>query len=169
MDAVYYSHLFEHLDKSVANKFLIEIYRVLKKGGILRISVPDMEYLTRQYLNHVDLCYDKPQEIIKHDAFLYPIIEQSVRREAAGAAQQKPLIRWIDNFLFGDARKRGETHQWMYDRFNLQYLLTSVGFRSVVVQKFDTSLILKWNDYGLDKNGNGEEYKTESLYIKAIK
>lgn len=169
IDVVYHSHLFEHLDKPIAYAFLIEIKRVLKSGGILRISVPDMEFLCRQYLQHVDLCHQNPAETTHHDAFLEPLIEQSVRREAAGAANQRPLIRWLDNFLFGDARKRGETHQWMYDQFNLSFLLKQAGFHGVVVQQYNTSLIAGWNEYGLDMNEKLEEYKTESLYIEAVK
>lgn len=169
IDVVYHSHLFEHLDKPVAFGFLIEIKRVLKKGGILRISVPDMEFLTRQYLEHVDLCHQNPNAMGDHDQFLEPLIEQSVRREAAGAAHQKPLIRWLDNFLFGDARKRGETHQWMYDQFNLSFLLKQAGFNNIVVQQYNTSLVANWNEYGLEVNEKLEEYKTESLYIEAVK
>jgi len=42
VDAVYRSHLLEHLDKPIALGFIKENYRVLKSGGILRVVVPDL-------------------------------------------------------------------------------------------------------------------------------
>ena len=169
VDAVYHSHLFEHLDKEIGFKFLIEIHRVLKRGGVLRISVPDLEFLIREYLSHVELCVQNPTEIENHDRFIAPIIEQSIRREAAGASQQVGFIRYLDNFLLGDARSRGETHQWMYDRFNLEFALIQAGFTHVTVQNYNTSSIKDWNKYALDMDDSGNEYKLNSLYIEAIK
>ena len=48
-DYVYSSHFFEHLYREDANHLLNECYRVLKKGGVLRISVPDLEYALGLY------------------------------------------------------------------------------------------------------------------------
>ena len=41
VDGILASHFFEHLDAQEALKMMRECYRVLKQGGILRISVPD--------------------------------------------------------------------------------------------------------------------------------
>lgn len=49
VDYVYSSHMFEHLSKEDAKKVLREIYRVLKKGGIVRICVPDFESIISLY------------------------------------------------------------------------------------------------------------------------
>lgn len=49
VDYVYSSHLLEHLFKEDAKKLLKEVYRVLKKGGIVRICVPDLEYVISLY------------------------------------------------------------------------------------------------------------------------
>jgi hypothetical protein len=92
-----------------------------------------------------------------------------VRREPSGTGRQKPVRRFIENALLGDARRRGETHQWMYDRINLSALLESVGFVSPRIQAYDRSQIPDWNAYGLDRDAAGNEYKTESLYIEATK
>jgi SAM-dependent methyltransferase len=43
IDAVYHSHTLEHLDRATAKRFLSEVLRVLKPGGIHRIVVPDLE------------------------------------------------------------------------------------------------------------------------------
>jgi len=49
VDYLYSSHLLEHLSKEDANKLLKEAYRVLKKGGVIRICVPDLEYAISLY------------------------------------------------------------------------------------------------------------------------
>lgn len=49
VDFIYSSHLLEHLFKDDAEFLINEMYRVLKKGGILRIVVPDLEYVVELY------------------------------------------------------------------------------------------------------------------------
>mgnify|MGYP001561730087 CR=1 FL=1 len=48
-DYIYSSHFIEHLHRKDANHLLNECYRVLRNGGILRISVPDLEHAIRLY------------------------------------------------------------------------------------------------------------------------
>lgn len=45
VDFVYSSHLLEHLFQEDAKKLLSEIHRVLKKGGKVRICIPDLDYV----------------------------------------------------------------------------------------------------------------------------
>ncbi len=169
-DVAYHSHVLEHIDREIAPLFIKEIHRVLKPGGILRIAVPDMERNCRNYIKHIDECAERGAPAIAvHDDYLMPILDQAVRREAGGTRRQSGLRRWLENFLLGDARKRGETHQWMYDRFNLEALLRRHGFTDVKVQSYDTSAIPDWISYGLDRNADGTEYIPGSLYVEAIK
>ena len=48
-DFVYSSHFLEHLFRKDAVYILKEMYRVLKPGGTLRISVPDLKYAIALY------------------------------------------------------------------------------------------------------------------------
>jgi SAM-dependent methyltransferase len=169
VDAVYHSHFLEHLDRPHARSFLLEVLRVLKPGGIQRIAVPDFERLCADYLTHLKLCLADSQRAPEHDRYIGGMIEQAVRREAVGATEQSPAWRKIDRLILGDARKRGETHQWMYDRVSLPTLLRSLGYRDVKVERYDTSSIPCWNRFGLDRNGGSGEYKPESLYVEAFK
>ncbi len=169
VDVVYHSHLIEHLDKDVAKKFLIEIKRVLKPGGIIRISTPDFERYCRDYIKHYDEVTKGKSDKKNHEKFFERILEQSVRREAAGAKKQNKILRFIENLLLGDARKRGETHQWMYDKISLSHLLEIIGFENVKSKNFDQSSITDWNQYFLDCNEDFSEYKPESMYIEATK
>lgn len=169
VNGVYHSHLLEHLDRDVAKEFLLEVKRVLKPGGIHRIVIPDLEELCGDYLSHVAVCDKDPSEAANHEEFIGSIIEQSVRREAYGTSKQPPLRRRLENLLLGDARKRGETHQWMYDRISLSELLVDLGYRDPQVHKYDTSQIPGWDSYGLDKDEFGYQYKAKSLYMEAQK
>ena len=54
VDAVYHSHVLEHIDREAVPGFLAEILRVLKPGGIHRIVVPDLESQARAYLQTLD-------------------------------------------------------------------------------------------------------------------
>lgn len=171
VDVVYHSHVLEHLDRYVAAGFIRECARVLRPGGIIRVVVPDFERVCRSYLDHVSQCEHRgdAESINCHDNWIEAILLQSVRREAFGSSQQPRIRRFIENLLLGDARKRGETHQWMYDRFNLSTLLAACGFENIIVQSFQASRILNWSQYGLDEDEAGREYKPESLYLEASK
>ena len=169
VDVVYHSHFLEHLDRDVAECFLLEVKRVLKPGGIQRIVVPDLRKVCISYLAHTEACEEDHSLVHQHDAYVGDILEQCVRREAYGSSQQNRFWRTIENVILGDARKRGETHQWMYDEFNLCGLLRRLGYASPVVQSHARSMISKWPEYALDTDDAGEEYKPGSLYMEATK
>ncbi|MFS8857664.1 methyltransferase domain-containing protein [Synechococcus sp. H55.7] len=63
VDQIYASHVLEHFDYREAKVALTEWYRVLKKGGRLYISVPNLKALSRVLLKD-DLSYDQLVYII---------------------------------------------------------------------------------------------------------
>jgi len=168
IDVVYHSHVLEHLDRDIAKLFLLDIKRVLKPKGVLRLVVPDFELLCREYCLHILQCDKYPQETNCHEEYISSILEQSVRKESYGTSNQKPLRRFIENFILGDARKRGETHQWMYDRITINQILKSIDYNEISFTSFDSSRIYNWEKYKLDINCRGEEYKPGSLYVEAV-
>jgi len=168
-DAVYHSHTLEHLDRSIVPAVFAEARRVLKSGGIHRIVVPDLERLGRDYVAHLDACAAGHAQVQDHDVKVAAMLEQCVRKEAYGSSLQSPLRRSLENRLLGDARARGHTHQWMWDRFNLRAALEDAGFSNVTVHTHLTSGIPNWQRYGLDTDADGAEYKAGSLYVEARK
>ena len=55
VDLIYSCHMLEHLDYSETTNALTTWYSVLKEGGILRLSVPDLERVFAHYFYHRDL------------------------------------------------------------------------------------------------------------------
>jgi predicted SAM-dependent methyltransferase len=56
VDFIYCSHVLEHFEKWEAEKILKECKRVLKKGGVLRIVLPDLGKLVRYYESADKFC-----------------------------------------------------------------------------------------------------------------
>ena len=169
VDVVYHSHMLEHLDRWVAPRFMEEVRRVLRPGGVHRIAVPDLERLCRDYLDHLRACSEDPAMLPDHDRFVGEILEQSVRRDAYAMRGQTGLRRFLELVLVGDARRRGETHQWMYDEANLSQLLQTCGFSEIRRVDYDESSVPGWSEYGLDLDEQGGEYKPGSLYLEAVR
>lgn len=169
VDVVYHSHLLEHIDRYKVPNFLNEVKRVLKPNGIHRIVVPDFYLLCSNYMKNFELSLNDEKYQKLGDDFIANILEQSVRKEAYGTSIQGPIIRIIENILLGDARKRGETHQWMYDKFNLSSILKEVGFKKIEEKSFNSSEIDNWEKYKLDIDDDQNEYKFGSLYIESRK
>ncbi|MEM9388423.1 MAG: methyltransferase domain-containing protein [Pseudomonadota bacterium] len=167
IDFVYHSHVLEHLDRDVAPGFLREIQRVLKPGGLQRIVVPDLELLVRRYLASLE--EQAASEPRAHDHHVAEILEQCVRRQPAGTRDLGPWKKRLYAFALGDARKRGETHQWMYDRRNLSDLLTGLGFRNVSVETPASSRFEHWARINLDLDGAGDVRKRDSLYLECVR
>src|SRR5680860_1111425 len=55
VDVIYHSHLLEHLEKQDAMKFMLECHRILKHNGIMRIAVPDLQAICKQYLKNLEI------------------------------------------------------------------------------------------------------------------
>lgn len=57
VDLIYSSHMLEHASRVDSDKALKRWYEVLKPGGVLRISVPDLEKVFAHYMFYKDLRY----------------------------------------------------------------------------------------------------------------
>lgn len=84
-DVVYNSCMLEHLNRQQANAFIRECYRVLKSNGIIRIVVPDLENICKEYLSVLQrarlgdfVCQNKYEYIV------IELIDQMTREDAGG-------------------------------------------------------------------------------------
>lgn len=83
-DVVYSSHVLEHFTQDQAKFLLQEARRVLKPHGILRLSVPDLESLCREYLRVLDLPNQTPDKRKKYEWISIELLDQLVRSETFG-------------------------------------------------------------------------------------
>jgi len=56
IDYIYCSHVLEHFEKFEVIKIVKECKRVLKKNGLIRIVLPDLQKLIKEYKNADEFC-----------------------------------------------------------------------------------------------------------------
>ena len=102
-EAIYSSHMLEHLSRAHASQFLRECRRVLAPGGIIRIAVPDLRAIVSEYEagGHADRLI---QRLLLAD-------------------ERRGVLRAL----------RFTGHRWMYDQESLRRMITEAGFRRAVV------------------------------------
>lgn len=108
MSYIFNEHFIEHVPRHAAVVFLRESFRVLKPGGILRISSPDVEALARAYLNH-------PEQV--------RLLNERNRRHGYQHTYY-PVDILNKAFLEDD-------NVCLYDAQTLKQLLISAGFRDI--------------------------------------
>lgn len=89
-DAVYHSHVLEHLERTHAAAFLGECRRVLKPRGVLRLAVPDLEGICRRYLLELDAAAKgEPGASERHGWMTIELLDQCVRTVPGGE-----MLKW---------------------------------------------------------------------------
>ena len=84
-DAVYGSHVLEHLGPDAAMRLLDECLRVLRPGGIARIVVPDLEAIARLYLEALAAAEQgEAHAEFRYDWSMLELYDQSVRTVPGG-------------------------------------------------------------------------------------
>jgi predicted SAM-dependent methyltransferase len=106
-DWVYSEHFIEHISLEQAVVWMKEVRRVLKRGGFLRLSTPDM---ARYIAGYTD----------PSGAFF---AEHRRRLERAGMKQVPQRPAWMLNQIF-----RWWGHQWLYDVPEVRVLAQVAGF-----------------------------------------
>ena len=98
VDFVYASHVLEHLDLQEANALLLEIHRVLKSSGIVRLVVPDLEEVARSYLEALRSVRLHPTEVNqqRYDWLLLELLDQLVRYNSGGLMLQAVFSNQVD-------------------------------------------------------------------------
>ena len=111
IDYIFSEHLIEHLTYQEGKFMLEECFRVLKVGGKIRISTPDLKFL-------IDLYTDDKTDLQKR------YIDYSVNHVAYD------ISIGTDTFIINNY-VRGWGHIFIYDEKTLKSLFESVGFSDV--------------------------------------
>jgi SAM-dependent methyltransferase len=138
VDVIYCSHMLEHLDKREVCGFLNEARRVLRKGGVIRLSVPDLRRLVKDYLDNGDA-------------------DRFVEATLLAIGHRSNIAGRIRELLVGP-----RNHRWMYDGLSLCNLLESFGFFQPSVTESGSTLICDPGE--LDLNERSEE----SVFVEAL-
>jgi predicted SAM-dependent methyltransferase len=114
VEAIYSSHMIEHLSRAHGRHFLAEARRVLRPGGRLRLATPDLGALVAEYSQARAAGGESPAA----DEFMAAL----------------HLFHDADEGLVGRLISRnfsGHWHQWLYDAESLSALLAEVGFTDI--------------------------------------
>ena len=84
-DVVYHSNVLEHLPRQKGKEMIAECYRVLKPGGILRINIPDLERICREYLLNMEKASaGDVMAANNYDWMLIEMLDQVSRNKSGG-------------------------------------------------------------------------------------
>jgi predicted SAM-dependent methyltransferase len=92
-DVVYHSHVLEHFSKTGAEAFLKECSRVLRPKGILRVVVPDLEQIVRNYLTALENAIVGSQEWAANYEWMLLEMYDQVVRNCSGGDMKEYLYR----------------------------------------------------------------------------
>ena len=100
-NVVYHSHVLEHIPKPEVDFFMNECFRVLKKGGIIRLVVPDLEMLTTVYLETLQKAISGDDDSsLNYDWIMLHLYDQSVRSKSGGGMREYLSKDNIKNLTF---------------------------------------------------------------------
>ena len=148
-DVIYSEHLIEHIFIDKIPHFLQEVHRILKPGGLFRVTTPDLEIHAKNYVE-------------KNSAFFQPIVE---KYQARLDTQKNKywLVRNNAGAFMTRAVQRFYRHRWMYDYETLSSCLYEKGFTKCIKQSCRQSIL----------EAAGKKDRTdrafETLYIDAVK
>ncbi len=83
-DVVYHSHVLEHFSRAEGIQLLARCWRVLKPNGVIRVVVPDLERIARQYLESLDRSPAGGESQEQYDWTVLEMYDQAVRETSGG-------------------------------------------------------------------------------------
>lgn len=114
VDGCYASHILEHLTREQARALLVECLRVLRPGGIVRLAVPDLEGIAREYL-HVVARVDKGEQAAmeQYEWITLELLDQLVRDKSGGEMERYLRSKAVNNSAYVVARIGPEAMKYM--------------------------------------------------------
>ena len=128
--AVFASHVLEHLYRDQAQQLVQEARRVLCPGGVLRLIVPDLEAIVREYCGERTVGQSAERQQPAAEVFNQRLLMHTQ------SPPNRNLLYW-----FYDSLHDFHSHKWMYDADSLSALLRSVGFIDIQRKTNGDSLI----------------------------
>mgnify|MGYP002360937649 CR=1 FL=1 len=121
-DAVYCSHVLEHLALKDFRLALANTHKILKSGGIFRCVVPDLEVIARRYISDLE------------NGSATASIDFIGNGTLLGVLERPRGIKALAASFLGNAH-----HLWMWDHSSLTQELQNAGFINVRRALFNDS------------------------------
>lgn len=85
-DAACATRIVEHLTPDEQRQLLRELHRVLRPGGVLRVTTPDLETACREYLLRLGEALEEPSEqrLIRYEWACFLLLDQLARDRSGG-------------------------------------------------------------------------------------
>ncbi|MDB2690607.1 methyltransferase domain-containing protein [Planktomarina temperata] len=118
----------EHLSFKEEKMFFLEAKRVLKRGGLLKFSVPDFEAVVRLWLEAEDNWLD-----------FYRDDEEAIRQTHwFGTYSYEMKNRWgyLIASIFGPQHGEGQFHKNAYTKNKIENMCSFLGLRILVLQEY---------------------------------
>ena len=88
-DVVYHSHVLEHFTREEGKRFMQEVARVLRPGGILRVVVPDLETIVLLYIEKLTaVLAGEMNSLGDYEWILIELLDQMTRQKTGGLMAQ---------------------------------------------------------------------------------
>jgi SAM-dependent methyltransferase len=165
-DASYSSHILEHFDLKVGELFISEQLRVLKTGGVIRVVVPDLVSICRNYLKEVDeLNEDSLHDDFRNLNWMKLELLDQMTRSVSGGQMRKTLNSQDFNFDFvsnriGDVILRGKSPPVVLtsNRSDVPGVRFKDSFKNKIHRRWIKTL-LKLNPKAKDPRSTGEVHR----------
>ncbi len=117
-DGVFCSHVLEHLSLGCFHKALDNTFRILKRGGVFRCIVPDLELYMKDYIN----------ALAGEDQFRnIASVEFCTGTRLGRQTRNRGLVGSLSE-MYGNS-----LHLWMWDKYSLSRALLDHGFTDITV------------------------------------
>jgi predicted SAM-dependent methyltransferase len=118
-DVAYHSHVLEHFAPEDGKSFLKECFRILKPGGVLRVAIPDLEVIARNYIKYLDAAMEGDRDAdANYNWTLIEMYDQVVRHQSGGEFQKYIYQKEIPNEDFIYERNGYEARKQRKNYFN---------------------------------------------------
>lgn len=171
------SHVLEHLDDDVVLNLLKECKRCLNPGGVLRISVPDMDKAFKAYLEsdwhffdsgEISLIGNSLERRLVNFFASYkigeysggPIIDDKVVRCNIESLDKLSFVKWCSSLIPKEAEYLAHINGFNYEK--VAYILRIAGFEKIYRSSYRTSVDIEMRGKKFDNRPNS------SLFVEAI-
>ncbi|MFE9424022.1 class I SAM-dependent methyltransferase [Kitasatospora sp. NPDC006697] len=144
VDWVYAEHLIEHIPLPVAVGWLREVRRILRPGGTLRLTTPDLAQYIEGYQDSRDGFFKRHRRRLK------------LMRVGPPMPERKAFMLNQIFYHYG--------HRWIYDEAELRHALTSAGFADRNIHRAGYQQGARADLAALDTTFRSDE----TIYLEAV-